>query len=346
MVAGRWIDDLTMHTAAVDAARRVLTVRLEVVRAALPLALRESDKDVEHVHQLRVSTRRARAALDIFAVCLPGKAYKQAKRSLRDLRRAAGGARDWDVFLQHLVDWSFAARDRRAAGIDYLTGCAAAQRSVAQSGLEQAGRGYPFDFDRLLAETVAAVHKPRDAGVHMLIDLARPLLGNLLNELEHAVDQDLDDYVHLHKVRIIGKRLRYAMEIFACCFAAEFRTELYPVVEEMQEILGRANDHFVARQRIAALRDQCQVLLPGAWRRFKPGIEALLQHHEEELPRERDHFKVWWRRWRHSDTPALLAELIRAPEPAWRHDGPNLPFPGIHTAPLETPAAPPLALEQ
>ena len=43
-------------------------------------------------------------------------------------------------------------------------------------------------------------------------------------------------------MRILGKRLRYAMEMFADCFGPAFREELYPAVEQMQEILGRANE--------------------------------------------------------------------------------------------------------
>src|SRR5690349_24128611 len=105
MAGGKWISDLTSDTPVADAARHALTVRLDVVREYLPLALHEADKDPEHVHQLRVGTRRARAALDIFALCLPQKAYKSAKKLLRGLRRAAGEARDWDVFRAGLVGW-------------------------------------------------------------------------------------------------------------------------------------------------------------------------------------------------------------------------------------------------
>src|SRR5215831_7032142 len=99
MAEGKWISDLAAETPLVDAARRVLSIRLEVVRDWLGLALREPDKDPEHVHQLRVGTRRAGAALEIFAPCLPEKVYDAARRHLRRLRRAAGAARDWDVFL-------------------------------------------------------------------------------------------------------------------------------------------------------------------------------------------------------------------------------------------------------
>src|SRR5436853_7724825 len=102
MAEGKWISDLTAEIPLVDAARRVLALRLEVVRDYLQHALAQADKDPEYVHQLRVGTRRAGAALRIFALCLPPKVYKKAGKQLRRIRRAAGEARDWDVFLMEL----------------------------------------------------------------------------------------------------------------------------------------------------------------------------------------------------------------------------------------------------
>ncbi len=313
MPGGKWISDLTAQTPVADAARHALTVRLKVVREYLPLALHEADKDPEHVHQLRVGTRRARAALDIFALCLPQKAYKTAKKVLRGLRRAAGQARDWDVFLAGLVSWEGRRGPRDKPGLDFLIGHAAAMRTAAQVHLEEAAAEYPFSFDRLLAETVAAVHRPPAGGPRTLADLARPLLAGLLRELDEAASGDLEDYAHLHRVRIVGKRLRYAMEIFADCFAEPFREEFYPAVEEMQEILGNANDSHVASQRLEALRARLQVVLPAEWKRYRPGIEKLLRHHEERLPRERAHFEAWWKRWQKSGAEVAFAGLLKLP---------------------------------
>ncbi|HXG08289.1 MAG TPA: CHAD domain-containing protein [Gemmataceae bacterium] len=312
MQSGKWITDLRPDTLLPDAARRALTVRLEVVRDYLPLALHQPDKDPEHVHQLRVATRRAGAALDIFSVCLPTKVYKTARKRLRRLRRAAGEARDWDVFLLTLTARQ---RGRRPQpGIDFLMGYALAQRVAAQEHLREANARLPSSFDRLLAETVAAVHRPRsDSGPRTLIDLARPLLTRLLKELDQAAARDLENYDNLHQVRIAGKRLRYAMEVFAACFDPPFREELYPAVEEMQEILGRANDSHVAIGRLEALRDQVRAVLPGEWQRFRGGIDGLLRYHRRRLPRERARFLEWWRRWQDAGTEAALANLLKAP---------------------------------
>ena len=103
MSDGKWIPDLSPEMPVVDAARTVLAARFGVVRHYLPLAAESPFDNPEYVHQLRVGTRRAGAALRVFADCLPKKPQRAAKKSLRAIRRAAGGARDWDVFLDNLA---------------------------------------------------------------------------------------------------------------------------------------------------------------------------------------------------------------------------------------------------
>jgi CHAD domain-containing protein len=314
MSGGKWIQDLTATTPLEDAARRVLTVRLEVVRDYLPLAVREPYRDPEHVHQLRVGTRRARAALDIFASCLPAKVHKTARKLLRRIRRAAGEARDWDVFLAGLTEWGRQQKGRVRPGVNCLLGYAVARREVAQAQLDEAGKDYPFSFDRFLAETVAAVHKPHDPDLHTLRDLAQPLLTGLLKELDEAGNRNMDDYEHLHRVRILGKQLRYAMEVFADCFAPAFRDQLYPAVEEMQEILGHANDSYVACRRLETLSARLQALAPAEWKRLRPGVMALRDHHQDRLPRERQCFLDWWANWLQSGGEAAFFAILKSPQ--------------------------------
>jgi CHAD domain-containing protein len=316
MADGKWISDLQPATPLADAARHVLTVRLGVVNDYLPLALHEPEKDPEYVHQLRVGTRRAAAALDIFALCLPDKVYRAARKRLRQIRRAAGEARDWDVFLLALKDAAKKSR-RPSPGVDFLIGFAFAHRTAAQAHLQEANARFPFRFDRLLAETVAAVHRPKaEPGLRTLSDLARPLLARRLGELDEAARRDLDDYANLHQVRIAGKRLRYAMEVFADCFAPPFREQIYPAVEEMQDILGSANDSHVASQRLELLRQRARAMLPGQWRRYRSAVERLLRLHQKRLPEERERFRQWWQRWQESGGKAALAGLLAAPESA------------------------------
>src|SRR5262249_22584204 len=133
----------------------------------------------------------------------------------------------------------------------------------------------------------------------------------LLEELDQATARDLDDDEHLHRVRIIGKRLRYAMEVFADCFAPPFRKQLYPAVEQMQEILGNVNDSQVACRRLKAVDAELRALLHKERKRFRPGLEKLLRYHEGRLPEGRQRFRAWWSQWQQSGGEAAFTALLR-----------------------------------
>ena len=294
MADGKWIPGLTSDTPPVEAARAVLDARLHVVRHYLPLAVEAPDADVEHVHQLRVGTRRAGAALAIFAACLSEKRGRALRKRVRKIRRAAGAARDWDVFQAMLALWSPKRPPTEQPGLDFLRGHAFAQRQAAQFGLRDVADSAPHDPD----DALIAPHLPR-----RLADLALPMLNGTLSQLDGLMGQDLEDFEHLHQIRITGKQLRYAMEVFADCFAPSFRSDLYPAIEEMQEILGDANDSHVAVQRLTELRTALQSSRPDDWPRFKVGVERLLQHHRRRLPQQRRKFAHWRTRWRALLTP-------------------------------------------
>ena len=104
------------------------------------------------------------------------------------------------------------------------------------------------------------------------------------------MNSDLDDYENLHQVRIVGKRLRYAMELFATCFTAPFKDDIYPRIEAMQEILGLANDSYVASGALQQLADGLRVFQPNEWKRCRPGIDYLLRYHRRRFPQQRDKF--------------------------------------------------------
>ena len=296
-MADKFVKGLAPEMPLADAARHVLGQRLETVAAWLPRAL-EKSHDPESVHQLRVATRRADAALRIFRACLPGRAFRTARDRLRAIRRAAGGARDWDVFLETLRERGkrkLAPQER--AGLDFLLAYSLGQRHAAQGALDALASSQPTPFSLFKEATLDEVRPSHAEGESDLGSIAGPALARLAARLAEAASRDLADYDLLHQVRIAGKRLRYAMEVFGGCRGEAFRQQTYPRVEEMQEILGRANDSHVAMARLAAIRAD-GAMLGSAWPRAEPGIAALGRMHARRLPQERRRFLKWWQEWR------------------------------------------------
>jgi CHAD domain-containing protein len=314
MADGKWISGLKADTPLVEAARHALFVRLQVVRDYLPRAIDSADRDPENVHQLRVGTRRADAAVRLFRSCLPNRTYKMARRKLRLIRRAAGAARDWDVFLIDLNARVLKLPTAQRPGVDFLIGYALGQRTAAQTTLETVGLAEGPMFEEFRTSVVADVRPPEDLSLRTLLDLARTMLTGRRALMEHLASGDLTDYAHLHQVRIAGKRLRYAMEVFVDCFDVPFRDVIYPKIEEMQEILGHANDSHVAQGRLIAVRERLRTEWPKEWERLKRGIEALRRFHHRRLPQERERFLEWWDAWRQDGSEALLNLLLPLPD--------------------------------
>ena len=54
-------------------------------------------EETERVHDMRVATRRLRAAMEIFEPCFPRKRYRKALKGVKRLADALGARRDPDV---------------------------------------------------------------------------------------------------------------------------------------------------------------------------------------------------------------------------------------------------------
>jgi CHAD domain-containing protein len=118
------IPDLAAHDPYADAAVKVVSVRgAELAEHAQGVL---DTGDIERVHDMRVATRRLRAALEIFEPCFPAKAYGEALTEVKRLADALGERRDRDVAIAALHNFNdqMAAPDRRgvASLIEQLRG--------------------------------------------------------------------------------------------------------------------------------------------------------------------------------------------------------------------------------
>jgi CHAD domain-containing protein len=114
------------------AAARVVEVRagevVEHARGVLDMG------DIERVHDMRVATRRLRAALEVFRPCFPPDEFKGVVKEVKSIADALGERRDRDVTIATLEDFgeALAAPDR--PGIESLV---AKLRSEQQEANEE-----------------------------------------------------------------------------------------------------------------------------------------------------------------------------------------------------------------
>jgi CHAD domain-containing protein len=110
------IPDLTADVPYAEAAAKTIAVRGEELASEAQGVL--DTGDIERVHDMRVATRRLRAALEIFEPCFPAKLYRQALGEVKRLADALGERRDRDVAIATLRSFShqMASPDRRGVG--------------------------------------------------------------------------------------------------------------------------------------------------------------------------------------------------------------------------------------
>jgi CHAD domain-containing protein len=116
MAKAKPIPDLTADVPYAEAAARIVSVRGEELAEQAEGVL--DTGDIERVHDMRVATRRLRAALEIFEPCFPAKPYGQALGEVKRLADALGERRDRDVAIAalHTFNDQMAAPDRRGVG--------------------------------------------------------------------------------------------------------------------------------------------------------------------------------------------------------------------------------------
>ena len=115
------------------ATRKVLRLHYEAMRDHEEGTI--SGEDPEGLHDMRVATRRMRAALRIAEPYLSGKAVARVGRDLRQVARALGAVRDLDVLIEHARQFRYELPAEQQADMDGLLAVWEAARKRARRKL-------------------------------------------------------------------------------------------------------------------------------------------------------------------------------------------------------------------
>ncbi len=266
-------------------AGRALARRFDEVQRFLALAGQKSPNDVEHVHQLRVATRRAVAAMDIFAPVLPASRAGRMRKELRRLRRAVGQARDLDVLAERLERLS--GSENKNGTQKVLRRIAKLRKEAQRPARKAYRRALRQHLKRRMRRLIKRIRPPADFP-QTFGSFARQRLPVDVAKFFQAATSDLSQIEALHEMRIVGKRLRYALEIYAGAFPDALRHDLYPVFAIVQEKLGEINDHATALRLFDTWRQ--------AIRGKKAGqrMQLLVADEQRRLDAACEAFRQWW----------------------------------------------------
>lgn len=218
--------------------------------------------DPEGVHQARVGARRLRGALALFAPYVPRKHSRALRADLKWLCAPLGAARDWDVLRLRLQrEMAGAAADPLAAALLELV---CSRRDAAYALLHERLRAHRCGAVLLDA---AAWVRACDADLPLRKRASRPIEATAPGLLDDAYEAVRAGGRHfrrrsteeLHALRLLVKKLRYAVDFFGPLFPSKRQRRFARRVRRLQERLGAFNDCFVAEALVAQLPDRAGV---------------------------------------------------------------------------------------
>lgn len=111
--------------------QHLIAERWGAVWRALPAAIEGADS--AGVHDVRVASRRLRAAMDVASECFPPSWYRPLHALAKQLTSELGAVRDRDVMIEHLVQERDAAPPGDRPGIDRLLSRITRERDAARA---------------------------------------------------------------------------------------------------------------------------------------------------------------------------------------------------------------------
>jgi len=352
--------EITEASTMGELAYAVLRRQLTVVRDKEPGT--RLGEDPEELHDMRVATRRMRAALALFAGVLPVRA-QTFREELGWLARMLGGVRDLDVQLEGLAEmaaatagWSAGTRPEDHDPLTELSELLERERQAARAAMlsaldsvrwERLSKGLTTMVQQGPARRSAAARKPATLGLPELVVARHDAVVKSAKRAKRS--GAVPDF---HRLRIRCKRLRYALEFGAEVYGGR-TTRFVKQLTALQDELGAMQDAEVASIQLADLATgeahlpaATVFVMGGMAERHRHEVERLLRRLPKEVARVdakewRSLRELMARRARQAEAmlPPARTMLRAVPEPA--PESPSEPATtGGAPVPVAAPAAP------
>lgn len=231
-----------------EVARVALEGRLESVPSLLETVVEEGRDVPDQVRLLRVATRRASTAVNLFSEFASPAATSQITRDLKKIRKVAGRMRDLDVLIAN-TEW----KNPESENLQFL----ASRRSRAQLKLEKSYQKF-IASGRLVENVRQLLESLQTNGSGGTPTLFETWAKANLNEAGKSffaawpttASEQVDNFVVLHNFRLQVKKLRYQIELLASATRKKHRKKLNRQLKKMQNSLGEVNDRDIAIQKI------------------------------------------------------------------------------------------------
>ena len=217
-------------------------------------------QDIEGVHQLRVGLRRLRALIGAYRRGVAVDFGNYLARELDWLQTQFGAARDWDVFIAESLH-RLRARLPADPAVSAMLRAAAVLRDESYVTL-RATLDDPRYTELLLRFQLALIDgswaaAPESGGELLdrpVTEFAQLVLGKRYKKLRQIGGKHADlPEDELHRLRIAGKKLRYAADFFRGLYPKKPASKFIGALAAVQDQLGALNDAVVSRQLLLSL---------------------------------------------------------------------------------------------
>jgi len=211
--------------------------------------------DIEELHDMRVSTRRMRAAFEVFSPYFRPKVVKAHLKGLRATGRALGRVRDLDVFMEKAQHYLESLPETDRYGLDPLLNAweeeRASDRDLMLAHLDsESYQTFKRSFNGFVTTPGIGAKSNQNgkANPYLVRELAPILIYSRLAAVR-AYESIVPNagIEQLHALRIEFKKLRYTVEYFREVLG-DGANEVIEDIKGLQDHLGDLNDANVACQ--------------------------------------------------------------------------------------------------
>ena len=283
------------------------------------------NKDIEHVHRMRVASRRLRNALQIFSFFFPEKHLDRWLKSIKKITSSLGEARDRDVQILLVQKLLAEAQDHQISpGLKRVILRLKQKRSALQDGVILALDDLTSTNKLIEIQSHLASYPVMDPDLqpvsntlyHLAWETILPMLQEFLSY--EIFIEDPANAAELHAMRISAKNMRYSMELFSPFYPDKLQPYLQ-AVRQTQEKLGNVHDSSVWNQYLSSFLEkerQRAVCFYGSARGInplQPGLNYLSEYHKKAYQEQHQAFLISWGQWQNEDLWQELVNTLKVP---------------------------------
>jgi CHAD domain-containing protein len=231
-----WPDSATI----LERSRGVFFAQWEELLQFRLTVLKTSGQD--DIHDLRVASRRFRAALELFSAFAPKNSISAMRKSVRKLTRTLGSLRNVDEALLFFSSRTFSDDPAAHDLVQALT----RMRAIDSDRIEKVLKSFDHcGLDRMVREVVAGINGDT-VSEHNIISLLAYFSDTSIRlylpiHQLMAISIAPEHRASRHAMRIAIKKWRYFLEIVAKILKSDY-SAILEHLREYQSLLGHMND--------------------------------------------------------------------------------------------------------